>query len=125
MAIGKPETPIYSASKAAIVSLTRGNAINYTKDQIRVNCGCPGVIETPMMANVPEDDPAVQAAVKKRKRAPQEAADAVLPLSSPRLPSFKVLHCQLMGAILLLKCSNKWQRHNNKLYWGIKFLYRN
>ncbi|CVK88016.1 related to oxidoreductase, short-chain dehydrogenase/reductase family [Fusarium proliferatum] len=75
---------IYSASKAAIVSLTRGNAINYTKDQIRVNCGCPGVIETPMMASVPEDDPAVQAAVKKRKGTPQEAADAVLPLSSPK-----------------------------------------
>ncbi|KAI1067179.1 hypothetical protein LB506_004220 [Fusarium annulatum] len=81
--LGYRET-INSASKAAIVSLTRGNAINYTKDQIRVNCGCPGVIETPMMASVPEDDPAVQAAVKKRKGTPQEAADAVLPLSSPK-----------------------------------------
>lgn len=37
-----------------------------------------------MMANVPEDDPAVQTAVKKRKGTPQEAADAFLPLSSPK-----------------------------------------
>ncbi|KAF5555653.1 hypothetical protein FNAPI_6031 [Fusarium napiforme] len=46
--VGKPETlgaAMYSASKAAIISLTRSDAIDYAKDQIRVNCVCPGVIE--------------------------------------------------------------------------------
>ncbi|KAM0561807.1 hypothetical protein ACHAPJ_002978 [Fusarium lateritium] len=82
--VGKPETPVYSASKAAIISLTRSDAIDYAKHQIRVNCVCPGVIETPMTADVPEDDPAVQTAVMKRKGTPQEVADAVLFLSSPK-----------------------------------------
>ncbi|KAG5800825.1 hypothetical protein H9Q69_000172 [Fusarium xylarioides] len=82
--VGKPETPMYSASKAAIISLTRSDAIDYAKCQIRVNCVCPGVIETPMTANVPEDDPAVQTAVMKRKGTPQEVADAILFSSSPK-----------------------------------------
>ncbi|KAM0237025.1 hypothetical protein ACHAP5_009174 [Fusarium lateritium] len=82
--VGKPETPVYSASKAAIISLTRSDAIDYAKHQIRVNCVCPGVIETPMTANVPDDDPAVQTAVMKRKGTPQEVADAVLFLSSSK-----------------------------------------
>ncbi|KAF5002645.1 hypothetical protein FGRMN_183 [Fusarium graminum] len=82
--VGKPETPVYSASKAAIISLTRSDAIDYARYQIRVNCVCPGVIETPMTADVPGDDPAVQTAVMKRKGTPQEVADAVLFLSSPK-----------------------------------------
>jgi len=41
-------------------------------------------LRTPMTADVPEDDPAVQTAVMKRKGTPQEVADAVLFLSSPK-----------------------------------------
>ncbi|KAF4983202.1 hypothetical protein FZEAL_1359 [Fusarium zealandicum] len=82
--VGKPETPVYSASKAAIISLTRSDAIDYSKHGIRVNCVCPGVIETPMTADVPDDDPAVQSAVMERKGTPQEVADAVLFLSSSK-----------------------------------------
>ena len=37
----------YCASKAAVVNMTRANAIDYSEDGIRVNCVCPGVIETP------------------------------------------------------------------------------
>ena len=37
-----------------------------------------------MTADIPEDDPAVQTAVMKRKGTPQEVADAVLFLSSPK-----------------------------------------
>ncbi|KAF4986983.1 hypothetical protein FDECE_15669 [Fusarium decemcellulare] len=82
--VGKPETPIYSASKAAIISLTKSDAIDYSQHSIRVNCVCPGVIETPMTAGVPDDDPAVLTAVMKRKGTPQEVADAVLFLSSSK-----------------------------------------
>jgi dihydroanticapsin dehydrogenase len=38
----------YSASKAALVLLTKTWAIEYAKDRIRVNCICPGVVETDM-----------------------------------------------------------------------------
>jgi len=40
---------IYSASKAAVISLTKAMAIEYGKAGIRVNCICPGSVETPMM----------------------------------------------------------------------------
>jgi dihydroanticapsin dehydrogenase len=38
----------YSASKAALVLLTKCWALEYAKDGIRVNCICPGVVETDM-----------------------------------------------------------------------------
>jgi dihydroanticapsin dehydrogenase len=38
----------YSASKAALILLTKTWAIEYAKDGIRVNCICPGVVETDM-----------------------------------------------------------------------------
>ncbi|RNJ80068.1 MAG: SDR family oxidoreductase [Nitrosopumilus sp. B06] len=38
----------YSASKAALIALTRCWALEYAADGIRVNCICPGVVETDM-----------------------------------------------------------------------------
>lgn len=38
----------YSASKAALVLLTKCWALEYAKYKIRVNCICPGVVETDM-----------------------------------------------------------------------------
>ena len=41
-------THAYSASKGAIVALTRAMAVAYAGDGIRVNAICPGLIDTPM-----------------------------------------------------------------------------
>lgn len=38
----------YSASKAALIVLTKCWALEYSKNKIRVNCICPGVVETDM-----------------------------------------------------------------------------
>jgi len=38
----------YSASKAALIVLTKCWALAYAKDKIRVNCVCPGVVDTDM-----------------------------------------------------------------------------
>jgi dihydroanticapsin dehydrogenase len=38
----------YSASKAALIVLTKCWALEYAKNKIRVNCVCPGVVETDM-----------------------------------------------------------------------------
>jgi NAD(P)-dependent dehydrogenase (short-subunit alcohol dehydrogenase family) len=40
----------YNASKGGVVLLTRSMAVDYGPDQVRVNCLCPGMIETPMTA---------------------------------------------------------------------------
>jgi NAD(P)-dependent dehydrogenase (short-subunit alcohol dehydrogenase family) len=39
----------YSAAKAAVINLTRAVAIELAPDQIRVNCICPGGINTPLL----------------------------------------------------------------------------
>lgn len=78
----------YCASKAAIINMTRSDAIDYSKDDIRVNCVCPGVIETPMTTGTEEVTerlkPAVQIAPMGRMGLPDEVADAVLFLCSGR-----------------------------------------
>ena len=38
----------YSAAKAALIILTKCWALEYSKDEIRVNCICPGVVDTDM-----------------------------------------------------------------------------
>lgn len=38
----------YSAAKAALILLTKCWALEYAKDKIRVNCICPGVVDTDM-----------------------------------------------------------------------------
>ncbi len=38
----------YGASKGAVVQMTRNMAADYVPQKIRVNCVCPGAIETPM-----------------------------------------------------------------------------
>ncbi len=38
----------YSASKAALIILTKCWALEYAKDRVRVNCICPGVVDTDM-----------------------------------------------------------------------------
>jgi NAD(P)-dependent dehydrogenase (short-subunit alcohol dehydrogenase family) len=43
---------VYNASKGAVVLLTKNMAIDYGSLGIRVNCICPGFIETPMMESV-------------------------------------------------------------------------
>ncbi len=43
----EPNSPAYSAVKAAMVNLTASAAIQLAKDRIRVNCISPGVINTP------------------------------------------------------------------------------
>jgi len=45
----------YSASKGAIVALTRSMALDYAADRIRVNCLCPGFVDTPLLAKMPAD----------------------------------------------------------------------
>jgi 3alpha(or 20beta)-hydroxysteroid dehydrogenase len=53
---GFPGYAAYSASKAAVIALTRVAALEYGPRGIRVNCICPGSVDTPMLAGQPSGD---------------------------------------------------------------------
>lgn len=46
--VGQPGVSVYSATKGAILSLTKSLALELVRDDIRVNCVSPGVVATPM-----------------------------------------------------------------------------
>jgi NAD(P)-dependent dehydrogenase (short-subunit alcohol dehydrogenase family) len=88
---GGPRAASYCAAKGGAVNLTRAMAIDHGKDNIRVNCVCPGDVETPMLASecaqLGEDrDAFMREAANRplgRVGTPDDIANAVLFLASP------------------------------------------
>ncbi|HEY1942321.1 MAG TPA: glucose 1-dehydrogenase [Roseiarcus sp.] len=90
---GSPVLSAYSASKGAVTLLTKSLALNHAAENIRVNCVCPGTIDSPIhrQAVAAAGDAAAQAAREAFQKSkhpmnrfgqPQEVADAVLYLLS-------------------------------------------
>jgi NAD(P)-dependent dehydrogenase (short-subunit alcohol dehydrogenase family) len=82
-----PKMSIYSASKHAVIGLTKSAAVEYAKKGIRVNAVCPAVIDTDMFRRAAESDPrkAEYAAAMHpvgRLGKPEEIAGAVVYLCS-------------------------------------------
>ena len=76
----------YSASKAGVIALTRCLAVGLAKDNIRVNCVAPGLMDTPMVAAIMTEARIrlVEERVPlKRHGKAEETAHTVLFLASP------------------------------------------
>jgi NAD(P)-dependent dehydrogenase (short-subunit alcohol dehydrogenase family) len=85
--VAAPHRAIYSASKHAVVGLTRSAAIEYAKEGIRINSICPGAVKTPMLARMLEREPGRDKKLKAahpmgRVADPAEIASAALWLCS-------------------------------------------
>ena len=83
-------SPAYSAAKGGIIALTKALAADFGQFNIRINCICPGAIETPMLERVIEfqgDPPEVRTMRQKnypmgRFGTPDEIAQTALFLAS-------------------------------------------
>lgn len=47
--VGQAQTPAYTASKGAVLQLSRSIALDYAAVGLRSNCICPGITDTPML----------------------------------------------------------------------------
>ena len=82
---------IYAATKAGLLALTRGMALDFACDGIRVNAVCPGAIQTGMMEPFLKDQPNPEEAIRAIGRTiplgrvgqPEDIAKAVYFLASP------------------------------------------
>jgi len=95
--IGSKTNLPYNASKAAVVSMTKSLALAHAADGVRVNCVCPGFVETDMWKMVARDQGALLGMTAEeftRQRAsqvplgrmerPEDVAAVIGFLASPR-----------------------------------------
>ncbi|MFD4553171.1 glucose 1-dehydrogenase [Streptomyces sp. NPDC058469] len=86
--VGLPERAAYHASKHGVIGLTKSAAVEYAPKGIRINAICPGVINTPMVADMLEGQAEAMAEIMRdqpigRLGRADEIAAAVLWLCSP------------------------------------------
>jgi NAD(P)-dependent dehydrogenase (short-subunit alcohol dehydrogenase family) len=86
--VGSPHASVYSASKAGLIGMARGLALDYADAGIRFNCICPGAVDTPMLwGEEGADRAAAEADIVSRMPLgrvgkPEEIARAALYLAS-------------------------------------------
>ncbi|MDQ1581202.1 MAG: hypothetical protein QOD05_1977 [Microbacteriaceae bacterium] len=89
--VGLPQRALYSATKGAVLSLTRAMAADHLREGIRVNCVNPGTADTPWVARLLDSaaDPAAERTALAARQphgrlvSADEVARAVAYLASP------------------------------------------
>lgn len=89
--VGQEGTPAYTASKGAVLMLTKSLAVDYGRDKIRVNCICPGITDTPMLRYHMGQAGDVDKAIEQRLR---------------RVPLGEMLYPDDMGRAAAYLCSD-------------------
>jgi 3alpha(or 20beta)-hydroxysteroid dehydrogenase len=78
--VGAPNYVAYTASKGAVIAMTKVAALEHAADRIRVNAICPGPVRTPMSEE--EGDASVDVTPLRRRAEPGEISAAVAFLAS-------------------------------------------
>jgi 3-oxoacyl-[acyl-carrier protein] reductase len=99
------ETPAYTASKAGLLGLTRALADKWAPDGIRVNMVAPGFIRTRMTeiqrTDADYEKRLLKAVPMRRWGEPEEVAEVVLFLASPRAPYVTGQSVAIDGGLML------------------------
>ena len=80
--------PVYNSSKGGVLLLTKTAALEYVKENIRINCVCPGPVDTPLLSEARDSDlwrslaPTRIKPPMGRLAMPEDIAKAVLYLAS-------------------------------------------
>jgi len=89
--LASPEYPGYCATKAAIVNLTREMALDYGPLGIRVNCICPGAIETPRFRGFPPRPTLGEGMTEEQRKTMGGSNKALLRMGRPEEIAYGVL----------------------------------
>lgn len=108
---GLPQRALYSASKGAVLSLTRAMAADHLREGIRVNAVNPGTADTPWVGRLLDSaaDPAAERAALEARQphgrlvSPDEVAGAVLYLVSPQSGSTTGTYIEVDGGMAALR----------------------
>ncbi len=99
------ETPAYTASKAGLLGLTRALADKWAPDKIRVNLVAPGFIRTRMTqmqrSDADYERRLLRAVPMRRWGEPEEVAEVVLFLASPRAAYITGQSVAIDGGLML------------------------
>lgn len=94
--VGLRNRAAYSASKGAVIALTRALAVDHVADAIRVNAVAPGTVDSPWVRRLVEDVGESLDALRARQPlgrlgTPEEIADAILYLAAAEFVTGTVL----------------------------------
>ncbi|HEY7218413.1 MAG TPA: SDR family oxidoreductase [Candidatus Binatia bacterium] len=89
--LASPEYPGYCATKAAIINLTREMALDYGPMGIRVNCVCPGAIETPRFRGFPPRPTLGEGMTEAQRKTMGDTNKALLRMGRPEEIAYGVL----------------------------------
>jgi 3-oxoacyl-[acyl-carrier protein] reductase len=89
--LASAEYPGYCATKAAIINLTREMALDYGPLGIRINCVCPGAIETPRFRGFPPRSTLGEGMTDEQRKTMGASNKALLRMGRPEEIAYGVL----------------------------------
>jgi NAD(P)-dependent dehydrogenase (short-subunit alcohol dehydrogenase family) len=89
--LASAEYPGYCATKAAIINLTREMALDYGPLGIRINCVCPGAIETPRFRGFPSRPTLGEGMTDEQRKTMGGTNKALLRMGRPEEIAYGVL----------------------------------